>query len=92
MGDAHGAEERRELSVRVQVAGAKRDGSRAVTDQMAGSRSDRGEPVGNVVRVADRRREQEQFGLARAENDRFFPDDTSLWIRNILRLVQNHET
>ena len=58
MGDAHGAEERRKLSIRVQVAGAKWDGSRAVLDQMAGSRSDRGEPVGNVVRVADRRREQ----------------------------------
>ena len=92
MGDAHGAEERCKLTVRVQVAGAKRDRSRTMTDQMAGSRPDRGEPVGNVVWIADRSREQEQFGLARAENDRFFPDDTPLWIRNVLRLVQNHET
>ena len=51
--NADGAEERCELAVRVQVAGAKRHGARAVADQVAGSRSDRGEPLGNVVRVAD---------------------------------------
>lgn len=52
--NADGAEERRELAVRMQVAGAKRDGARAVADQVAGSRSDRGEPLGNIVWVADR--------------------------------------
>ena len=89
--NADGAEERCELAIRVQIAGAKRHGARAVADQVAGSRSDRGEPLGNVVRVADRGGEQEQFCLARAEDNRFFPDDTPLRIRDILRLVQNHQ-
>ena len=53
VGNADGAEERCELAVRVQVAGTKRHGARAVADQVAGGRSDRGEPLGNVVRVAD---------------------------------------
>jgi len=91
MGDAHGAEERRELPVRVQVASAKRDGAGAVADQVARRRSDRGEPLGNVMGVADRGGKQEQFGLAWAEDDRFFPDDAPLRIRDILRLVQNHQ-
>lgn len=87
VGNADGAEERCELAIRVQVAGAKRHGARTVPDQVAGSRSDRGEPLGNVVRVADRGGEQEQFCLAWAEDDRFFPDDAPLRICDILRLI-----
>ena len=49
-----GAEERCELAVRMEVAGAKRHGAGTVADQVAGSRSDRGDPLGDVVRVADR--------------------------------------
>ena len=59
VGNADGAEERCESAIRMQVAGAKGNGARAVADQVAGGRSDRGEPLGNVMRVADRGREQE---------------------------------
>jgi len=52
--NADSAEERCKLAVRVQVARAKRNGARTVPDQVAGSRSDRGDPFGNVMRVADR--------------------------------------
>ena len=89
VGNTDGAEERRELAVWVQVAGAKRDGAHAVADQVAGSRSDRGEPLGNIVGVADRGREQEQPCLARAEDDRFFPDDAPLRICDILPMTMS---
>ena len=48
------AEERCEFAVWMEVAGAKRHGACRVADQVAGSRSDRGNPLGNVMRVADR--------------------------------------
>ena len=54
MWNADGAEERCKLAVRMQVAGTKWHGARTVADQVAGSRSDRGDPLGNVMRVADR--------------------------------------
>lgn len=57
MGNANGTEERREFAVRMEVAGAQRDGACAVFDQVAGRRSDRREPIGNVMRIADRGRE-----------------------------------
>lgn len=52
--NADRAEERCEFAVRMEVAGAKRYGAGTVPDQVAGSRSDRGNPLGNVMRVADR--------------------------------------
>ena len=52
--NANGAEEWCEFAVRMEVAGAKRYGTCGVADQVAGSRSDRGDPLGNVMRVADR--------------------------------------
>ena len=52
--NADRAEERCEFAVRMEVAGAKRHGTCGVADQVAGSRSDRGDPLGNVMRVADR--------------------------------------
>jgi len=54
MRNADRAEERCEFAVRMEVAGAKRHGACRVADQVAGSRSDRGDPLGNVMRVADR--------------------------------------
>ena len=52
--NADRAEERCEFAVRMEVAGAKRHGTCGVADQVAGSRSDRGDPLGNVMRVANR--------------------------------------
>ena len=51
--NADRAEERCELAVWMEIAGPKRYGARTVSDQMAGIRSDRGDPLGNVMRVAD---------------------------------------
>src|SRR5580765_5000114 len=89
MGNADGAEGRGEFVDWMEVAGAKRDGACAVADQVAGSRSDRSQPLGDIVRVTDRGGEQEQPCLIRAEDNRFFPDDTPLRICDILRLIQN---
>ena len=52
--NADRAEERCEFAVRMEVTGAKRHGAYRVADQVAGSWSDRGNPLGNVMRVADR--------------------------------------
>ena len=51
--DSDGAKERGKFAVRMQVAGPKRDGARTVSDQVTGSGSDRGKPLGNIMRVAD---------------------------------------
>lgn len=54
MWNADGAEERCEFAVRMEVTGAKRHGTSTVSDQVAGRWSDRGDPLGDVMRVADR--------------------------------------
>ena len=51
--NADRAEERCEFTVWMEVACAKRYGACAVADQVARGRSDRGDPLGNIVRVAD---------------------------------------
>lgn len=54
VGNADSAEERCEFAIRMEVAGAKRYSACAVPDQVAGSRPDRGDPFGDVMRVTDR--------------------------------------
>ena len=51
--NSDGAKERGKFAVWMQVAGPKRNGARTVADQLTGSRSDRGDPLGNIVWVAD---------------------------------------
>jgi len=52
--NADRAEEWCEFAVRMEVACAKRYGACAVADQVARGRSDRGDPLGDIMRIADR--------------------------------------
>ena len=52
--NADRAEERCEFAIWVEVAGSKRHRARAVLNQVAGCWSDRGDPLGNVMWIADR--------------------------------------
>ena len=51
--DADCAEEWGEFAVRVLIARSEGHGSLAVFDQVAGCRANRGEPIGNIMGIAD---------------------------------------
>src|SRR5512134_3328809 len=63
MRDADRAEQRCELAVRVEVTCAQRNRALTMLDQMTGSRANRCEPVGDIVRVSDRGGEEQHPGL-----------------------------
>lgn len=90
--DADCAEKRSKFAVGMKVTRTQRHSSFAVLDQMAGSRTDRRQPVGNIMWITDRRGEEEQSGLRRTENDGFLPDNPALGIRQILGFIHDHET
>ena len=62
-GDGRRLEERHQFSVGMQVAGAQRHGAFAVADQSASRGADRSQPVGDVLWIADRGRQKQEFGL-----------------------------
>lgn len=82
--DAQGFEERHQFPVWMEIPGSERDGALTMTNQSAGSRSDRCQPIGNILRIADRSREEQQFSLGWAENDGLLPDDASFRVCDIL--------
>ena len=82
VGNADGAEERRELAIRMQIAGAKGTVRLLCLIKWQGSRADRGQPVGDIVRIADRSGEKQQSRLRRTKDDGFFPDDPPFRIRD----------
>lgn len=63
VGNPQGSEQWRQLSVGMQVAGSEGHGALAVAYEPAGRGSDGSQPVGDILRIADRGGEQEQFGL-----------------------------
>lgn len=56
-------EEGDQLAVGMEVPGTEGYGAFAVADQAAGCGADRGQPIGDVLRIPDRGGQQQQFCL-----------------------------
>src|SRR6185437_4840747 len=91
IGYSERSEQRRQFSVGMQITGSEGHGAFAVTDEPADSGSDGCQPIGDVLRVADRSGEQKESSLPGTKDDGFFPHHYSLRIGKVLRFVQNHQ-
>lgn len=63
VGNPQGSEQWGQLSVGMQVAGSEGHGALAVAYEAAGRGSNGSQPIGDILGIADRGGEQQQFGL-----------------------------
>jgi hypothetical protein len=77
-----------QLSV-VEVPECQGDSALGVDDQLDGPMGST-DPVGNLLRIGDRRRQADQLDVLGAEDDRFLPCRTALWVSEVVNFVEDH--